>query len=65
MTPYTSFASSSKGSALFGCGGAVIFTTGLLASTSSLTATTIPDVDINVFLGLLNVDAAAPSTAGG
>lgn len=65
ITPYTSFASSSKASALFICGGALLFATDLLASNSSLTATTIPELDISVFLGLLNVEVLVPSEVGG
>ena len=68
-TPYTSFASSSKGKVLLaGGGGALLFATGLTAATSSkssFTATTTPEVEISVFLGLLNVDATVPSAEGG
>ena len=67
-TPYTSFASSSNGKVLLaGGGGALPFATGLTAATSksSFTATTTPEVEISVFLGLLNVDATVPSAEGG
>lgn len=66
MTPYTSFASSSKGKPVGAteedAGGAFVWRSALpWGSALSPTATTTPDVDESVFRGLLIVD---PGTAG-
>jgi hypothetical protein len=60
MTPYTSFASSSKGSLLidpagaFAAGAAAGGGDDRYADDESPTATTIPDETTSVFLGLVN-----------
>jgi len=63
-TPYTSFASSSKGR-VFDLACSAVCDRGVAGS--SPTATTNPDVEDNVFLGLLNADGvgAVLSVAGG
>lgn len=57
ITPYTSFASSSNGKALIpcsaGCEGVLALFVALLKSCSSLIATTIPELEESVFLGLV------------
>ena len=56
ITPYTSFASSSKGNALIEGLDIVGVCCGEFIGGLSFVATVTPELDIRVFLGLLNVD---------